>query len=92
MPNNLVPIAPRGRLSRPMPTDFLYYEAAKIVASVSASKSTIRSSCYNSSFNNKKALFALVSETCKNLKHLEYVVEKSKLLKFERKVFCHLKP
>lgn len=69
-----------------MPTDFLYYEAAKIVASVSASKSTIRNSCYNSSFNNKKALLALVSETCKNLKHLEYVVEKSQLLKSEKKI------
>ncbi len=68
-----------------MPSDHLYYEAAKIIEAVSASKGTIRSLCYSSKFSNKRILFALVSETCKSIKYLEFVVEKSELLKAERK-------
>lgn len=49
-----------------MPTDSLYYEAARITSLVAESKGTIRNLCYNSKYNNKKALFALVSETCKS--------------------------
>lgn len=69
-----------------MPTDSLYYEAAKIVSSVSASKGTIRSLCFGSGYSNKKALFALVSGTCRNLRHLEYVVDGSGLLRVEKKI------
>lgn len=49
-----------------MPTDALYFEAAKIVAVVSSAKGTIKSLCYGSKYSNKKALLALVSETCKS--------------------------
>lgn len=45
--------------------DGLYYEAASIVESVKGGKGRIKTLCYNSKYQNKKALFALVSETCK---------------------------
>lgn len=59
---------PDGKVSHLMPTDALYFEAARIVSVVSASKGTIKSLCFGSKYSNKKALFALVSETCKSMR------------------------
>jgi len=61
----------RGVTIPAMPSDALYFEAAKIVSNVSASKGTIKNLCFGSSYNNKKALFALVSETCKSMKNID---------------------
>lgn len=90
-----------------MPTDFLYYEAARIVSKVIASKGTLRTLCYSSKFNNKASLLALASETCRrnhtttalmtfghlfvllDFDILEFVVEKSGILKVEKTVYIH---
>jgi hypothetical protein len=69
-----------------MANDGLYFEAASIVDSVRNGKGRIKTLCYSSNFRNKKALFALVSETCKNYKLLNEALEKAMFFKAEKKV------
>ena len=53
--------------TRPMGTnDGFYYEAARIVAGVLEGKARIKNLCYNSKQRNKKALFAITTETLKS--------------------------
>lgn len=58
-----------------MAGDGLYLEASKILKKVSNGQGAIRTLCYSSSIQNKKALYGLVLETAKHLHLIGRVVE-----------------
>ena len=64
-----------------MAGDGLYLAAAQILKSVSDGKGAIRTLCYSSSIQNKKALFALVLETARHLHLLKHIIKEADWLK-----------
>lgn len=60
-----------------MAGDGLYLAAAGILEKVSQGKGSIRTLCYSSSIQNKKALYGLVLETAKHLHLLRRIVDQS---------------
>lgn len=60
-----------------MAGDGLYLAASQILQKVSTGQGAIRTLCYSSPIQNKKALYALVLETAKHLHLLRRVVEQS---------------
>lgn len=66
----------------------LYYEAALLLTTVSDSGGSLKSRIYKSADlkSNPSHLFALISEASKWSPVLKEVIEKSELLRLERKV------
>ena len=60
-----------------MAGDGLYLAAAQILQKVSNGQGAVRTLCYSSSIQNKKALYGLVIETAKHLHLLQRIVEQS---------------
>ncbi len=64
-----------------MAGDGLYLAASQILKSVGEGKGAIRTLCYASSIQNKKALFALVMETARHLHLLKHIIKEADWLK-----------
>ena len=68
-----------------MAGDGLYLAASQILQKVSSGQGAIRTLCYSSSIQNKKALYGLVLETAKHLHLLQRIVEQSGWLELANK-------
>lgn len=68
----------------------LYKVAAQIIRSVHLGSTTIKNACYSSNFRNKKILYALVLETCKEWFILNTAIEKSQVKSRELYLLCIL--
>lgn len=64
-----------------MAGDGLYLAASEILRKVSEGKGAVRTLCYSSSINNKKALYALVLETARHLHLLRHVIKEAEWIK-----------
>lgn len=68
-----------------MGSDPLYYEAARIVESVRAGKSRLKTLCFSSSHKNKKALFALATTALKEYTLLQKTLTDSQIFVKEKR-------
>lgn len=68
-----------------MAGDGLYLAASQILQKVSSGQGAIRTLCYSSPIQNKKALYGLVLETAKHLHLLQRIVEQSGWLELVNK-------
>jgi 25S rRNA (cytosine2278-C5)-methyltransferase len=68
-----------------MAGDGLYLAASQIINKVSSGQGAIRTLCYSSTIQNKKALYGLVLETAKHLHLLRRIVEQSGWLELANK-------
>lgn len=70
-----------------MAGDGLYLAASQILQKVSTGQGAIRTLCYSSSIQNKRALYALVLETVKHLHLLRRVQEQSGWVELVNKMY-----
>lgn len=68
-----------------MAGDGLYLAAAQVLSKVSEGKGAIRTLCYASSIQNKKALYGLVMETARHLNLIKRILEQSGWLELANK-------
>lgn len=68
-----------------MAGDGLYLAASQILQKVSSGQGAIRTLCYSSTIQNKKALYGLVLETAKHLHLLQRIIEQSGWLELANK-------
>lgn len=64
-----------------MAGDGLYLAASQILRKVCEGKGAVRTLCYSSSIQNKKALYALVLETARHLHLLKHIIKEADWLK-----------